>query len=95
MYVQVDLSTSNWTPERPSECDPRTEMPCDDGQCISLRRKCDGIADCYDSSDEFDCGKGKLKYYFLIFYLSLFFNNYNLNEFLCKFKYAAYNNIVG
>ncbi|XP_070527636.1 basement membrane-specific heparan sulfate proteoglycan core protein isoform X6 [Cardiocondyla obscurior] len=47
---------SRWTPERKRECDPRTEMRCDDGSCVLLRRKCDNIPDCFDGTDERGCG---------------------------------------
>lgn len=50
----------HWITERPGGgrgCDPRTEMRCDDGQCIQLRRKCDNVFDCFDNSDERGCGK--------------------------------------
>ncbi|KYM75830.1 SCO-spondin [Atta colombica] len=49
-------SDPRWTPERRRECDPRTEMRCDDGSCVLLRRKCDNIFDCLDGSDERGCG---------------------------------------
>ncbi|XP_072758583.1 basement membrane-specific heparan sulfate proteoglycan core protein isoform X12 [Anoplolepis gracilipes] len=45
-----------WTPTRRRECDPRTEMRCDDGGCVLLRRKCDNVFDCLDGSDERGCG---------------------------------------
>ncbi|XP_034945971.1 basement membrane-specific heparan sulfate proteoglycan core protein isoform X4 [Chelonus insularis] len=51
-YRDEDSSAPGW----PVECDPRTEMTCGDGTCISLRRRCDGRPDCYDNSDERDCG---------------------------------------
>ncbi|XP_072758581.1 basement membrane-specific heparan sulfate proteoglycan core protein isoform X10 [Anoplolepis gracilipes] len=44
-----------WTPTRRRECDPRTEMRCDDGGCVLLRRKCDNVFDCLDGSDERGC----------------------------------------
>ena len=33
------------------------EFNCNDGSCKSLARKCDGISNCQDSSDEFQCSK--------------------------------------
>ena len=37
------------------------EFNCDDGSCISLAQKCDGVSNCHDSSDEFQCSKLKIK----------------------------------
>ncbi|XP_018343803.1 PREDICTED: basement membrane-specific heparan sulfate proteoglycan core protein isoform X2 [Trachymyrmex septentrionalis] len=51
----TNSSDPRWTPERRRECDPRTEMRCDDGGCVLLRRKCDNIFDCLDGSDERGC----------------------------------------
>ena len=33
------------------------EFNCDDGSCISLAKKCNGVSNCQDSSDEFQCSK--------------------------------------
>lgn len=33
------------------------EFQCRSGECIDVRRKCDQRQDCYDGSDEEDCGK--------------------------------------
>ncbi|KYQ47146.1 Suppressor of tumorigenicity 14 protein like protein [Trachymyrmex zeteki] len=54
--MRSDPPDPRWTPERRRECDPRTEMRCDDGGCVLLRRKCDNIFDCLDGSDERGCG---------------------------------------
>ncbi|XP_050453317.1 basement membrane-specific heparan sulfate proteoglycan core protein isoform X8 [Cataglyphis hispanica] len=52
----TNSSDPRWTPIRRRECDLRTEMRCDDGGCVLLRRKCDNIFDCLDGSDERGCG---------------------------------------
>jgi len=33
------------------------QFQCHGGQCIPLCKHCDGILDCYDQSDELNCGK--------------------------------------
>lgn len=58
LCMRSDSSDPRWTPIRRRECDLRTEMRCDDGGCVLLRRKCDNIFDCLDGSDERGCGKG-------------------------------------
>ena len=37
-----------------SDCHPN-KFTCDSGHCIELEKKCDGIVDCEDSSDELNC----------------------------------------
>ncbi|XP_043603055.1 basement membrane-specific heparan sulfate proteoglycan core protein isoform X21 [Bombus pyrosoma] len=43
--------------EEELECDQSTELTCRDGTCVPLERRCDGIADCKDSSDEEGCSE--------------------------------------
>ena len=38
-------------------CHETTEFMCRDGECIALSWKCDGDADCFDNTDELDCGE--------------------------------------
>ncbi|XP_019884797.1 basement membrane-specific heparan sulfate proteoglycan core protein isoform X13 [Camponotus floridanus] len=52
----INSFDARWTPISRRECDPKTEMRCDDGGCVLLRRKCDNIFDCLDGSDERGCG---------------------------------------
>ena len=37
-----------------SDCHPN-KFTCDSGHCIELEKKCDGIVDCEDDSDELNC----------------------------------------
>ena len=35
------------------------QVRCGDGRCLPLSAKCNGIAECIDGVDEYDCGKGE------------------------------------
>ena len=37
------------------------DFQCSNGQCIPSCKHCDGILDCYDQSDEFQCSKSSVK----------------------------------
>lgn len=65
LYMRSESFDAHRTPISRRECDPRTEMRCDDGGCVLLRRKCDNIFDCLDGSDERGCGKGFISHIFL------------------------------
>jgi len=39
-----------------TECEA-TEFRCADGSCIERQLRCDGSYDCWDESDEHECGK--------------------------------------
>ena len=53
------------------------EATCRDGQCISRSSICNGIRDCNDNSDEYNCG---LWNPFWILKVIILINNYILKE---------------
>ena len=46
-----------------SECNPFSEMTCNNGRCVTTDVKCDGVNNCGDYTDELKCGG---MYYFLM-----------------------------
>ena len=36
---------------------------CQNHQCVPLEKRCNGIKDCYDGTDEYRCGKKHIKLY--------------------------------
>ena len=38
-----------------SMCEFGEEFTCDSGQCVNIYKKCDGVKDCWDGSDETSC----------------------------------------
>lgn len=47
-------------PTRQPECDPESEFPCGNGDCIALSEVCDGTFHCHGGEDEEHCPPRKL-----------------------------------
>ncbi len=65
--------TSDWTVSGDYQCSANTTLKvqanlnscmenfnCDSGDCIPMAQRCNGVNDCEDSSDEFNCKVGNL-----------------------------------
>ncbi|UYV60196.1 hypothetical protein LAZ67_1000378, partial [Cordylochernes scorpioides] len=53
-FVPLQPVRTSDRPTSAAECLPE-EWRCGNGLCIPLARRCDGHANCYDMTDEFDC----------------------------------------
>ena len=38
-----------------SGCNPNGDFTCNDGQCVTMKKRCNQLPDCRDESDEMDC----------------------------------------
>ena len=56
-YIMVLLTDT--VTSRPRQCGSG-EWTCRNGDCIPENYRCDDQSDCYDGSDEVDCGKIKM-----------------------------------
>ena len=55
---QLMYKRNNYTlPLNLNPCNNGDEFTCDNGACIHLDKKCDGVSDCEDRSDESQCAK--------------------------------------
>ena len=68
-----------------SHCN-NNEYICDNGLCIDLEKRCDGVMDCLDSSDEFRCRMVDVDQSYSKFMAPIILSNSNFKESFEKVK---------